>query len=662
MKKLLHIALILTLLFSSFPLVIAQNVVNCDQLRQKIDELEKLDIASMSPSIQHVFKESLFKLYTQFGQCLQRDLLALTNMQTAVAGTDAAPSVAEKLRALTNEKTNNDRKLSLMQVALGVNIAGTVTSSSGPSTGGNGDRETVGAVTPVAPAPSPSPSPATDAPRIAQGTFTCAPGAAYDQAPALLTDIIDRDVSEAVARDNANRAIASASKMILYTIIDAASPTSSELLRGLEAYQYLGETARTDKQLGGSASSEGAVSAIEKPGFASLLGFAVEHGAINKKNDGTNLTLSTSLYSLYAINKPHTAESYERAGILNRVGISASFAIDNPSDELANARRNNLAEWSVKARLIGDRSTRSPKFQRFWDEQIRPIINRRLQAIGGAIEGLSREDRIPGFSQFREDVELCLLDQVRKRMGDADYKAADAAARKQILADLMLGYLNANVFARVKEGRLVLTPEAITLIETQYVPNLKNALEDLKSARGELAKKLEEIRKGPLGTFAYTNHRVPNGSDYSEAKFLYEQDKGFMGPLKLSGNLGLSFYNRPDPTLNQQRLRDFSAALSFEGSSGSPFTEDENQSRITYAFVGRYERLFENRRTAARTPDIGSLQFVMEIPFFKGLSLPLSATYSNATEEEKKKGFRFNFGMRLDTDKLFELLRAGSNQ
>ena len=96
-----------------------------------------------------------------------------------------------------------------------------------------------------------------------------------------------------------------------------------------------------------------------------------------------------------------------------------------------------------------------------------------------------------------------------------------------------------------------------------------------------------------------------------------------MGPLKLSGNLGLSFYNRPDRSLNQQRLRNLVAALSFEGSSNSPFTEAENQSKVTYSFVGRYERLFENRRTVNRTPDIGALQFVMEIPLFKGLSLPL---------------------------------------
>jgi hypothetical protein len=656
MKKPARMNLIVVLLLFSPLIAIAQNPIDCDLLRDKIVELEKLENASTSPSIQRVYKESRLKLYTQFGECLQRDISTLTDIQRAVAGTDAAPAVEEKLRTLRTEKANNDSGLARLKATLNAPTGAAMTEPAPSASDGNGPREAGAAVI----QPSTSTSPAIGAPGP-QVTFNCAPGIVYDQAPALLTDIVGRDVSDAVDRDNPNRAIASAQKMILYTIIDAASSTSSELLRGLEAYQYLGETGRTDKQLGGSASSEGAVSAIEKPGFARLLGFAVEHGAINKKTNGTNLTLSTSLYSLYTLNNPDTAETYARAGILNRVGISASFAVDNQTNDLANARRNNLSEWSVKARLFGDRSTRSPRFKKFWDDEIRPIINRRLQAIGGAIEGLSRQDRIPGFSQFREDVELCLLDQVKKRMSDADYKAANPVDRKKILGDLMLGYLNANVFARVKDGRLVLTPEAITLIETQYVPNLKTALDDLKSARGELVKRLDDLRKGPLGTFAYANHRIPTGSDYSEAKFLFEQDKSFLRPLKLTGNFGLSFYNKPDPSLKQQKLRDISAALSFDGSSKSPFTEAENQSKITYSFVGRYERMFENRRSPKLTPDIGTFQFVMEIPFIKGLSLPLSATYANGTEDEKKNHFRFNFGMRLDTDKLFELLKAASS-
>ncbi len=632
----------------------SQENTNCDQMRSKLAQLEQLDLSAMSPSLQQLYKESLLKVYTQFSRCVKGEITIATEMQRSVAGTDAAVLVHDRLQALNREDANVDAKIILLRDSLNL--------PNNPETLSQPDRAKASVIAsqPVERALShavpPGPPAAVVSPPIPQVDVNCVPGGTYDSPPPLLADIVGRDVADAVNKNDPDLATASANLMILYTIIDAASPTSSELLRGLEAYRYLGETARTDKQLGGAANSHGAVSAIEKPGFASLLGFAVEHGAINKENDGTNLTLSTSLYSLYAINKENTAATYKRAGILNRVGLAASFAVDNTTSDLANARRNNLNQWSVKARLFGDRSTRSARYEQFWRTKIEPLISARLLALGGAIEGLAKDERIPGYDQLEEDLTLCMLDQIKKRMDEADYKSATVAEREKFLTVLVLGLLRSSVFDAIKNGQLKPTAEAITLIETQYVPSLKLALDNLKKAGGEVEKKLEELNGSPLGTFAYTNYRIPTGSDYSEAKFLFEQDQGPFGPLKLTGNVGLSVYNKPNPILNQQRLRDVTAALSFEGSSRSPFAERENQSRITYSFVGRYQRFFENRNVAGRTPDIRVLQFVAEIPFIKGLSLPLSVSYLNATEEQRKDGFKFHFGMRLDTDKLIELL------
>lgn len=244
----------------------------------------------------------------------------------------------------------------------------------------------------------------------------------------------------------------------------------------------------------------------------------------------------------------------------------------------------------------------------------------------------------------------------------ADYKAGNTAQKEKILSDLILGHLRTNIYQPVSTRSFSIKPEEIAKIEGEFLPNLKKSLDNLVLADKLLREQIDDLQKGPLATFAYTNYRIPNGSDYSETKFLFEQDRGFMGPLKLIGNFGLSLYNQPNPILNQQTLRDVSGAISFEGTSRSPFTEAENQSKVTYSLVGRYERLFENRGSTRRTPDIRTFQFVMEIPFFKGLSLPLSASYANATEEEKKNHFKFNFGMRLDTDKLFALLKAASGQ
>jgi hypothetical protein len=650
---------------------LAQATADCDELKIKIGQLEMLDTSTMSPSIRQLFKESSLKLYTQYSQCIQRDISATTSIQKTVAGTEAAQAVEDKLRTLNKEKSDADAKIALLRESLNLAApAGAEVAAASPPAGAtsappaqhqNGSNvDQFGGVNGA------SARLASPTPPQAAAIAPCAPAATYADAPDLLTDAAERSAADVVRREAvgdaeaADSAVSSIEKLILYTLFDAASPASSKAVRGLTAYQYLGETARTDKQLGAAAKSEGAVSAIEKPGFARLLGLAIEHGGIARENDGTNLTLSTSLYSLYTLRGDDTPETYERAGVLNRLGVSASFAVENKNNELANARRNNLSEWSGKLRLFGDRSTRSRAFQRDWDEKIRPAIRGRLVALGVSIEGLSQ--RVNGYPGMERRLDACLLDAVKKRMTEADYKAATADGRKKLLSDIILGRLKSNIFDRVKSGQITLKPETVELIEQQYLPDLKKALDNLIVASGFLEKRLDDLKKGPLGTFAYTNYRTPVGSGYSETKFLWEQDKSFLRPLKLTGNFGFTFYHRPDASLQQDKVRDVTAALSFDGTSDSPFTEAENQSRITYSFVGRYERLFENRRRADRKPDIATAQFVMEIPFLKGFSLPLSLTYSNATEEQKKKNMRFNYGFRLDTDKLLELLRAPARQ
>jgi len=666
MKIFVSLWLVVTVLLCGSVFCPAQTPAKCDPLRRQISQFEHMDFNALPPPLQQFYKESLLKLYTDLSECLKQEISETTDPQ--------------KLSALSTEKTNTEDKITILRVQLSLKDAGptpsvsssaapladvTETSSAPTATSANLTARSTGSI----PRPAATSIPATTSnlanPPSATGqpSTVCAqalPGEDYTDPPAILVDIANKAAADVVRRKDPVRAIFPLTQMVLYTVFDAASANSSKMVRSLGAYQYLSETARTDKQLGSSGNSDGAVSAIEKPSFARLLGFAVEHGGINKKNDGTNLTLSTSLYSLYAMNGGDTAETYQRAGVLNRIGVSATFAVDDKTDDLANARRNNLSQWSIKARLFGDRSTRAPGFQAFWDEKVRPLISERLQSLGTAVESLST--RLDSYDKIERTSRRCLPDQVKKRMGDADYLGAADDARRKMISDVIVSHLRSNVFNQVKGGSLKLDDKEVADIEQEYLPRLKSSLDNLVLADAEVKKEIDNLQKGPLGTFAYTNYRIPTGSDYSEAKFLFEQDKSFLRPLKLTGNFGLTFYNKPDPTLNQKKLRDITAALSFEGTSRSPFTEAENQSKITYSFVGRYEHLFENSGLATRTPDIKTFQFVTEIPFFKGLSLPISATYANGTEEEKKNHFRFNFGMRLDTDKLFELLKAGTSR
>ena len=693
MKKVISLCLAFSMILINALVCVAHTNDHCEELLKEIERLEKVEYRRLKPAPREVYKESLLKRYKQYADCLERKLAAKAETQVRVKGTAAAHSAEAEIVALRAEKAELEDKILFFEIAL--NTDGSPNSNLTPERPALADAQPPAPPSSMLPATSTpiatesvnagngnvtssasSAGPTTSTAAASASTTPAAPvtpqaddlckdvreGIPYSDPPPILSAIVNRQAFDAVQRSDADFAVASLSQMVLYTIFDATSDRSSKMLRELEEYQYLSETARTDKQLGPAPNSDGAVSAIEKPSFAQLLGFAVEHGGITKQNDGTNLVLSTSLYSLYALSEGDTAENYQKAGILNRVGVSATFAVSDQMNELANARRNNLSEWSAKVRLFGDRSTRSAGFQRFWDLNVRPLIRKRLQALGGAVESLSTQ--LKSYDKIERLSRRCLNGKVSDRMQQADYISATPEQKQGMIAALMLGHLRSNIFNRVQEegGELKLSDEQRAQIEDDFLPRLKTALDHLVLADAEVRKEIDDLRKGPLATFAYTNYRIPTGSDYSETKFLFEQDKGMFRPLKLIGNVGVSFYNKPDPLLNQKRVRDFSAALSFEGSSRSPFTEAENQSRITYSFVGRYQRLFENRRLPVRKPDIGAFQFVMEIPFFRGLSLPLSATYANATEEERKSHFRFNFGMRLDTDKLFELLRAASNR
>src|SRR5438552_1010676 len=76
----------------------AQQEQNCDQLRSSVEQLEKIDIKAMSPSLGQLYRESLLKVYSEFSKCLARDISTTAAMQEAVASTSASPAVDAKLR------------------------------------------------------------------------------------------------------------------------------------------------------------------------------------------------------------------------------------------------------------------------------------------------------------------------------------------------------------------------------------------------------------------------------------------------------------------------------------------------------------------------------------------------------------------------------------
>jgi len=476
----------------------------------------------------------------------------------------------------------------------------------------------------------------------------------YADAPQVVKDVVNKGAQNIVDK---KMTIAGAvadiwPEVVLYVTADAVlQPDLEEVsIRSLSAYTYLGETARTDKQTGASATSGGSTTLAEKPGIPLFLAYAIEHGAIEKAVSGNAMTLSGSLYGPLALGGD-TADKFQRYSFWRRIGYSATFNLsENQPSSLAGLNLKQVSEFSFRARILGDRSTRSKEFIKMWKDQVQPEIKFRLDVITTGEADLVNKEEI--LWKAAQGLRTELVGEISERL--ATLTADSREERIAKIENLVLRALKTGLFDQIRDKKIPVSDSTKATLRSKTVPLLKKAHEDLEKTRARLDQLVEEFNKSRLLTLEYTNHRTPLGSDYSEFKLLYAQPVR-LDPLRfdLIANAAVSTFHKPDPALNQTRIRDFSFTLSAEGNAKSPFRSavTSDVSKVTYSFSGRYERMKETRQ------DIAVAQFKVELPISMGLSLPFSVTYANRTEYLNEKEVRGNFGFSLDLDKLYALTR-----
>lgn len=497
----------------------------------------------------------------------------------------------------------------------------------------------------------------------------------YADAPNILVcnaELTARQIVSGVSNNGADAIGATIADLMFYTVADATVGIKSYgPICSSEEYQYLGETARTDKQLGASAGSQGTTTLAEKAGFAQLLGIAIERGAILKSVNGSSLTLSTSPYLVIAAAEGDTAKTYQDYSLFNRIGISGTFTISDQSNVLTSAKTQNLSEWSARVRLSGDRSTRSKEFQTFWDKNIRPVIEERAKIItdaqtiitgDNALQRLFFRFSLPASSAINaadpQAADLSLRDKIADYL--TKHASSSADAKVSDIKTLILCHLRTFLYDPVKGGGIRVGDPTREKIRDKLLPALASSQLAVTQARVLLDGYLKQFEQKPLVTFAYTNNRPEMGSQYSGLKLLFE--RGF-GSTKLVGNFGITLYHNADPVKHQDTVRDFGGAVSLEGKLKSPFTkalglDSTDMSKMTFSFTGRFQRMKENEGMPGKKADIAVGQFKVEVPIGVGVSLPLSVTFANATELVNEKVVRGNFGITFDTDKLVALTRA----
>lgn len=434
----------------------------------------------------------------------------------------------------------------------------------------------------------------------------------------------------------------------------AIDANREDLLKALEIKQLQEQTRRTDKQVGPPASAAGTTTLAEKPGFAEILGFAIEHGAIQKAVSGTTLNLSTTPYAFTALNGGDTQSNYKKHGYLTRLGISADFNIQNQDNPLVSARRSQLADWSLRLRLSKDRSTRSDDVEKIWDD-----ISAEFARPSIVITDMLR-------STFQSDVELeaqrrLIVDHFIGLTAQPSVIAirASALTRDQKIdqvAEKFICQAKTEIADGIRSGNFNISQDSKERIIRVTLPAYEQARNAKAAALRLFDERIEALSYKPIFSFAYNDVRPTSGINYSELKMLYQKKTG--EPISLIANAGLALYHKPNTALRQQTVRDFAATLSFEGTAGrSPFLlESKDESQITYSFSGRYQRIFENRFFPGRKADIAFAQFKFNLPMFSGMSFPFSVTYANGSELIKEKHVRTNFGFSFDTDKLLKAL------
>lgn len=472
----------------------------------------------------------------------------------------------------------------------------------------------------------------------------------YPQAPEVLRDAAARGAADIVAAADSGASGSEAAelldqvwdRLVFYTVADALPGDDLHQVRGLRAYRYLSEVTRTDKQLGATSSGPGSTTLAEKPGIPDLVAFAVDHGAVEQTISGTGLTLTSSPYAFIRLLRPDNATNFDQYGLWRRLGVSATFNLQTEDSTQGDFKQ--LAEWSVRLRVLGDRSTRSRGFTRRWSEVVQPRIQRRLNALSGGISAALNGS--PALRDAADSQAAGLRDRIARYLDDS--RGAAPERRTGEVTGLILSGLKQSVYDPVADGTIPLTEKTSRSI-TSAVSALSRAHDELFQAQEDLGGILDELGKSTLLTAAFTHHTgMPDGG-YSEMKLLFE---AHVAPFDAIVNGFVSLYDDPDKALDQTRVRDFGGTVELEGQVRNPFGRSrrlEPVEPITLAAGYQLSRLKEADQT------VHIAQARINIPIATGVSLPISVTYASRGDLVDEDHLRGNFGFSLDLDKLYAI-------
>lgn len=402
------------------------------------------------------------------------------------------------------------------------------------------------------------------------------------------------------------------------------------------------EEARTDKQVDGGPSNSGSTSLVVKGGAPSVLGFAVANGALVESRTGTTFTFrGNPIGIIKLLNNKTFDESYLEdendpvTRLIKKSSFSFSFDTDRGDEPgVFTAKPQQLSAYSLRYEFLNERDPRHKKHEKKLAQFLAEHGNNLAQAIFDTYTALIVDVFTPEGDRFKGNAfrDPALQDWLEET--------------NQLISAAAPGDVEATFKSQLDEFP---TGEELTSETRDAINRFANEFNGYVIARRKL---LDEIKKGSVFTFEYTNNRDVNAPDRSNFRFIAET--GLLGgKADFTANASLTLFNAR-PGFGLSRIRDFQFAAQFD----TPFKVN-NVGDFVFSFAGKYERALDDLTALDGTllpntkGDIAVGQVKLTVPLRgSGIRIPFSVTFANRTELIREKEVRANFGFTFDLDSI----------
>lgn len=401
---------------------------------------------------------------------------------------------------------------------------------------------------------------------------------------------------------------------------------------------------RIDKQIGSNSDSSGTTSLAIKGGAPSVIGWAVENGAATSSITGNTVTIR--------VNPVGLIRAFNNEGFLGKDFVSNVLKPTNKNQTFDKILRNfstsfsfdtargtetptfivskqQLSAVSLRYEFINQRTPQSRRTQQLFND----FVNKNISTFTNVQK--TYDKLVDDSSKFRNTILQNWFDET-----NAELKAIKSPTKElvRVVLEKRIALLPVNEI--IKDSEVLKAFRDFANLTLDYVDKQKALI--------------EEINKGTIVTFEYTNNREPIAPDTSNFRFIWE--KGIFNKTSFTFNASLTTYNKKPVTTDVKRIRDFQFALQTETPLGNTFGTGDT----TLTFAGKYERLNSDvvSDLGLVTPNskgdiaIGQIKFTIPISDW-GIKLPLSITFANRTDLIKESVVRANFGLTFDLDPLF---------